>query len=350
MDSEIKKRYNAFWAHDYDERAVLYIDVPTQASYMKPPEDATERYENISHRIEAFKRYMRNTQYFAEGFPYIMAYFGPGVMAAMLGSDYTYSHDTVWFGKKPLVQDWRDMDSVRLSPENRMYKMILDMNRRLCRESNGSFTVSMTDLGGNLDILASLRGTEQLLMDLVEAPEELEKALVKIDGFWETAYSHFHTAAESPAHGTATWMSIWCPGTWYPLQCDFSAMISPDHFERFVMPSLTRAANFLDHCIYHLDGQGELPHLDMLLSMDRLDGIQWVPGSGKPRDADDCWFPIYEKIQSRGKCLVLTEENSVADALYLLKHLSHKGLFIRCTLNSAEEAEEVVRKAKEYAK
>jgi 5-methyltetrahydrofolate--homocysteine methyltransferase len=350
VNSEIKKKYNAFWAHDYDERAVLHIRVLTQESYMTPPDDAAERYENISYRIEAFKHYVQNTQYFAEGFFNIMAYFGPGVMAAMMGSDYTYSYDTVWFGKKPIVNDWRDMDSIQLSPENRMYRMILDMNRRLCGESNGSFIISMTDLGGNFDILASLRGTEQLLMDLVETPDDVEKALVKIDGFWETAFSEFHAAAESSVHGMAAWLPIWCQGTWYPLQCDFSAMISPEHFERFVMPSLTRAANFLDHCIYHLDGPGELPHLDMLLSMDRLDGIQWVPGAGKPQDADESWFPLYEKIQSKGKCLVLDGGNSADDVLNILKHLSHKGLFINSTLNSAEEAEEVVRKAKEYAK
>ncbi|MDR0495804.1 MAG: hypothetical protein LBG95_09300 [Treponema sp.] len=350
MNSEIKKKYNAFWAHDYDERAVLHIEVPSPAAYTEPPEDVTARYEDISYRIESFIRYMNNTRYCAEGIPFTQAYFGPGVLAAMLGSDYTYYPETVWFGEKPLVKDWRDMDSVSLSPENRMYRMVLEMNRRLCGESKGSFSIAMTDLGGNLDILASLRGTEQLLMDLVEAPQEVEKALAKIDALWESAFSQFHSVMEASVYGMTSWIPIWCPKTWYPLQCDFSAMISPDHFERFVMPSLIRASNFLAHSIYHLDGPGELPHLDLLLSIDRLDGIQWVPGAGKPNNADDCWFPLYEKIQSKGKCLVIYAGNSAGEALHLLKHLSHKGLFIHCNLKSAEEADEVIRKAKEYAK
>jgi len=34
-------------------------------------------------------------------------------------------------------------------------------------------SVGFTDLGGNLDILASLRGTELLLLDLHDAPSEV---------------------------------------------------------------------------------------------------------------------------------------------------------------------------------
>jgi len=32
-------------------------------------------------------------------------------------------------------------------------------------------------------------------------------------------------------------------------------------------------------CFYHLDA-GQLPHLDMILAMERVNGVQWVPGDG----------------------------------------------------------------------
>jgi hypothetical protein len=55
-------------------------------------------------------------------------------------------------------------------------------------------------------------------------------------------------------------------------------MISPQMFERFVLPDLLACCEFLDYAFYHLDGKGQLPHLNMLLALERLRGIQWVPG------------------------------------------------------------------------
>ena len=43
------------------------------------------------------------------------------------------------------------------------------------------------------------------------------------------------------------------------LQCDFSYMISPNMFKRFVVPDLTACCDHLDYGFYHLDGKGELP-------------------------------------------------------------------------------------------
>ena len=350
LTNEMKKRYLAFWARDFDARALLCLEVPSEASYMEPPADMTERWENIGHRIKAARQYMQNTQYFAEAIPGVWVNFGPGVMAAMLGGDYAYFPDTVWFGRSPILRDWREMENITLSKDNRMYRLIWETTERLLQDSAGAYRVSMTDLGGAMDVLASLRGTEQLLVDLFDAPEEVEKAEEKLAGLWETAFTAFYSLINSMGQsGMTAWLPIWCPGRWYPLQCDFSAMISPDHFERFVMPTLVRATNFLDNSVYHLDGVGEIPHLDMLLSIDRLDAIQWVPGDGKPGCGDEGWFPLYEKIQSRGKGLVLGV-NTAKDMLNLLKHLSPKGLYISGALNSAEEAEEVIRKAVEYAR
>ena len=48
-----------------------------------------------------------------------------------------------------------------------------------------------------------------------------------------------------------------------------------------------------------LDGAGQLPHLDSLLSIEELKGIQWVPGDG----AKPCteWPEVYRKIRDTGK-------------------------------------------------
>jgi 5-methyltetrahydrofolate--homocysteine methyltransferase len=119
-------------------------------------------------------------------------------------------------------------------------------------------------------------------------------------------------------------------------------MISPDDFARFVMPSLTRTSEFLEHSIFHLDGPGQIAHLDHILSLPRLDGIQWVPGSGNAPVWDEKWFPIYERIQSAGKCLVLHDTGTVENTMNICKNFSPKGLWLSTRLETEDEADELL--------
>ena len=83
------------------------------------------------------------------------------------------------------------------------------------------------------------------------------------------------------------------------LQSDFSYMISPRMFERFVLPDIAACCAGMDHGFYHLDGKGEIPHLGLLLSLERLRGIQWVPGDGQP--PPEKWLPLLKRIRDAGK-------------------------------------------------
>jgi hypothetical protein len=83
------------------------------------------------------------------------------------------------------------------------------------------------------------------------------------------------------------------------LQSDFAYMISPAMFEEFVLPDVEACCERMDHGFYHLDGKGQLRHLDMLLSLPRLRGIQWIPGDGQP--PPECWLPVLKRIRDAGK-------------------------------------------------
>ena len=76
-------------------------------------------------------------------------------------------------------------------------------------------------------------------------------------------------------------------------------MISPQFFDRFVLPELKETCRILDRTLYHLDGVGALNHLDSLLSIEELDAIQWIPGNGKPEHHE--WTEVVQKIHNAGK-------------------------------------------------
>lgn len=98
-------------------------------------------------------------------------------------------------------------------------------------------------------------------------------------------------------------------------------MISPQMFERFVMPDLTTCCDFLDDPFYHLDGKGQLKHLDMLTSLKKLKGIQWGPGAGQPEPEE--WSEVIRKIRNANKlCWVGV---SPEGALRIKKEFGRKG-------------------------
>jgi len=159
--------------------------------------------------------------------------------------------------------------------------------------------VGQTDLGGNLDILASLRTTSGLLFDVTEQPAEVRRLVQRTTELWLRYYDELDTIIRPTCRGTTSWAPIWSTGKTYMLQCDFSYMISPRMFERFVLSDLVACCDHLDHGFYHLDGKGEIPHLDMLLAIQRLRGIQWIPGDGQP--TPDQWLPLLKRIRDGGK-------------------------------------------------
>ncbi|MCC7196511.1 MAG: hypothetical protein IT356_13235, partial [Gemmatimonadaceae bacterium] len=123
--------------------------------------------------------------------------------------------------------------------------------------------------------------------------------------------------------GTSTWLPLLSTGTTYMLQSDASTMISPAMFERFVLPDLEVCCESLDHPFYHLDGPGEIRHLDHLLSLSRLRGIQWVPGAGQPPPED--WPDLLRRIRDAGKlCQVGVTPQG---ALSLVRRVGGRGFY-----------------------
>jgi 5-methyltetrahydrofolate--homocysteine methyltransferase len=124
------------------------------------------------------------------------------------------------------------------------------------------------------------------------------------------------------------------------LQSDFSAMISPQMFETFVLPDLAACCKALDFAFYHLDGRGQIPHLDLLLSLEQLHGIQWIPGEGQP--SPSAWLPLLKHIIDAGKLCQLYV--SADDARTIVREIGGRGFafYITDTIK-LEEAEAFIQ-------
>lgn len=136
-------------------------------------------------------------------------------------------------------------------------------------------------------------------------------------------------------------MNIWHPQRWYPVSCDFSCMISKDMYEELIVDEIEKETEYLDGSIYHLDGPGALKHLDRILKMPSLGGVQWVYGAGQPTASH--WIPVIKKIQTAGKCVHIEVEPQELEIM--LKEVEPEGVMYHITAKSEYEAKELMKLA-----
>lgn len=251
----------------------------------------------VQQVLDYFQSRLEAMHFAGDAFPKWWVNFGAGVAAAFLGSAVHYETGTTWFYSLD-VERLSDIH-VAYNPDNPWWRRALDITRAAVERWGQQITIGMTDLGGNLDILASLRGTQKLLFDLYDMPEAVDRLTCEITGLWLRYYDELDAIIAPAGRGSACWGPCWSPTRGYMLQSDFSYMISPEMFERWVLPDMQACCRALDYPFYHLDGKGEIPHLDMLLSIPNLRGIQWQPGDGQP--LADHWLPLLRRIREGGK-------------------------------------------------
>lgn len=324
--------WEAWWAGELERPLVMF------SSPLRPRAREELSLEFVGHKpvdqvLDYYQSRFENTRLGGDAGPKWFPFLGAGVAAAFLGAELFCAPDegTIWFeASRPLgsfdLEGFFDLDNVWWQRVRHLTQAAVDRwGARVC--------VGITDLGGNLDILASLRGSQQLLMDMLDCPDKVEAATRQITGFWLRYYAELHEITQRNGRGTTPWAPIWAPGSCYMLQSDFCAMISPKMFERFVLPDLVTCCQALDYSFYHMDGKGQIPHLELLLSIEALRGVQWIPGDGQPPPQD--WLPLLERIRRAGKLCQLFV--SSAGALEIVRALGGKGFAFAITESFDEE-------------
>jgi len=247
--------------------------------------------------VDAWDYQLAQQTYLGDAFPSILPNFGPGVVAAFLGAKVMCGNDTVWFHPR---QDAK-LAELRLAydADNVWLQRVKDICAAALRRWQGLVQVGMTDLGGALDILASFRPSEKLLYDLYDHPDDVKRLTWEIHALWHRYFAELNGVLQPMNPCYTAWTPIYSAQPYYMLQCDFAYMIGPAMFDEFVKPELAASCQKITHAFYHLDGPGQLPHLDSLLSIPELQGVQWIPGEGQPQS--EAWPDVHKKIRAAGK-------------------------------------------------
>ena len=336
----VRRRYDEFWHRENHDRPLLTIQVPRRNAPPPPPApgDAQARWLDFGYVIKKARYQAENAYYTAETVPAYWPNLGPDIFAALLGCPLHFSSDTSW--SHPIVEDWSAFDAYAIDPANEWYQRLVELTRLAVEDARGDYVVGLTDLHPGADALTALRGPDNLCIDLMDEPEQVRQAAMKLLAPLKEIYTTLYDLTkENNGGGTTNWMTTYGNGPWYVTSCDFCTMISGDQFEEFVAPELEAELAFFGDSIFHLDGAGAFRHLDRLLQMDQLKGVQLVPG--------DAEKPIYacgeemRKIQGSGKLLQFYGQP--ADILKACDLIEPEGVHILTFADTPDEADALVR-------
>jgi hypothetical protein len=294
----------------------------------QPPEPPTKEqaWTDPIYRTRTDLHYMARTYYGGTAFPYVDTQIGPGSLGLFLGNEPGFAPSTVWY--VPCIQEAAENQPLRFDPDNRWFKVHMDLIEEGCRIADGRFLVGMPDLIENLDTLAQLRGPEELMVDMIDHPAWVEMSIQEINQAFFEAFDAIYERIETPWGGNAfAAFQIWGPGKTAKVQCDAIVLISPEMAKRFVIPSLTEQCEWLDYSMYHLDGTQAMVHLDQLLEIEALDAIEWTPQAGIEGGGNPRWYDLYRKILSAGKS-VQAIGVQYDEVLPLLDACGHEGMMV----------------------
>jgi hypothetical protein len=352
--AETRQRFVKWWNRDGllvgmwgapETESCIHEQVPPPVR----PASLDDCYCNAEFRAAENHFRLSRSTYPLDVMPVACADLGPGSLAAFLGSQPGFAKETVWF--HPVFEEDEEPENLpplKFDPTNKWWLITEAILSACADKARGNYFVGCPDLIENMDVLSSLRGAQTLCIDMLERPEWIEQKIAEINDVWLDAYRRIYDIIKlvdgSSAFGA---FYLWGPGKVAKVQCDASAMFSPQMYRRFVVPSLTKQCAWLDHSLYHLDGTQAVQHLDALLEIEPLDAIEWTPQAGIETGGNKRWHDMYRRILSAGKSIQVVNVEP-EEVVPLLDAVGNKGVYMLIQLKDEREAEQILKLVQPY--
>lgn len=349
---ETKARYEAWWRGEglvvslwgngvpagspRDES----IPAPDPASTPVSRRDSSEAFADHERRLLNRKRNPLDIV------PFAYVDYGTVPLAEILGAPAEPREETVWYSHTDLSpENDRELRFDAESPVWRRMRAVAAANRRL---GDGKYLSGAPALCPGLDVLAELRGPQNLMMDLVMESEWVHAKLAEIQQASYDAMDAIEPYAVYPDGSSFhAFFMLWAPVRCALAQCDAAALISPDMFAEFAVPYLADFCARVPRVLYHVDGPDALRTVDLVLEVKDLDAVEFTPGPQIPGGGDPRWYPMYRKIKAAGKS-VQAVWMKTADVEPLLDAVGPEGMYIEVDVASEAEAEALARIVEKY--
>jgi hypothetical protein len=301
--SEAQRRLTALWHGERLDRPCIAVRTPNPDGTPTPvaePENDEMRFLDPDYRIALTLHELESTWWGGEAVPsYIQM---AGWMNSLNGTP-RFAPDTIWFETRAV--DFSHPTPFRHNPDSTWVRKFRTLMLALCAAAgHDDFLVgSVLGLPAN-DLLSMHMGTQEFLYALVDHPKWIAEAIMIGAQDQLRACQELQTLLREAGHaywyGNAGWMALWAPEPFISTQSDVSCMLSPEMFDRFVVPELDVYGQAYGAMWYHLDGGDAKQHLPRLLSLPYMRVIQYVPAPFEPANGPG-HLDMYQQIQAAGR-------------------------------------------------
>jgi hypothetical protein len=330
--------WNSFWSGT-NQRPMLLATLPRPGCKVVEAPPYLTAFDCDFHDLaRQLLAWAETHDFLGDTIPNYYLEFGPETFAAYLGCDLQLAEDRSTSWSIPFVEDW-DQVEIRFNRESYWWQRTLEAFDILRRALDGKMMLAAPTLLGNLDALSSLRGPQQLLYDLVDRPEQVQRALAQVRQAHSEAMAALAAELDMDRSGAMNVEGLYYPGRHSRPQCDFSAMISPAMFREFVVPCLESEAQDAGAFTYHLDGPRAVSHVPALCQIEKLDIIIYAIGAGT-EDWD--WSFLYDQIDRLGKGQILYYQMTPEKIKHTWQHYHSRKLVFIPSVSSRAEVEDLV--------
>jgi hypothetical protein len=301
--SEAQRRLTALWNHERLDRpciAILAPQEPSEPIHVPDPVDDEARWMDPTYRIPLAQHQLECTWWGGEAVP---SYLQMAGWVNCLGGTPRFVPDTIWF--EIMKVDFDQPSPFRYDPDNSWTGKYRSLLRAMCETAGrDDFLVGCPGHLPANDLLSMHMGTQEFLMALADHPEWMADAIRTGARDLTVCRLEMQDLMRREGHefwyGNAGWMPFWAPEPYNSTQSDVSCMMSPEMFDRFIVPELDENGEEHGALWYHLDGGDAKQHLPRLLSLPYMRVIQYVPAPFEPPNGPG-HLEMYNLIQSAGK-------------------------------------------------
>ncbi|MCK5249025.1 MAG: hypothetical protein KAJ98_03620 [Spirochaetaceae bacterium] len=352
--SESMQRNEAFWNGDLKDGPLIWITVPDAKPGSAPAEPGVEEqmWTDVDYYIEAAEYQLAHTHYAGDALSVCHPWLGPDQFAAWLGADMTLKPKDFTSWVKPFVDDWSRFTDLQIDPDNKWWKLYLELLNRCAGSGKDKWITAYPDLHTGIDGLSAIRGPENLMMDMIAEPDTIHRAMKQMTELWKYVVDTVSDIILPYGQGTSNWTMSYssrrfvCVG-----KNDFTCMISPQMFEDFFRQDNVQCCAHVDHTIYHLDGPDAVRHLPKILELENLNCVQWIQGAGNPYPSQ--WLDLLKQVQDAGKSVQVMytpshgEDADLSEELdALCNGLDKNKLFFTAIIDSVEQADALIDQVK----
>lgn len=322
-------RFEAWWQGGRLDRPPVSLWVEHKHSLRAPRSNhATlrDRWLDVEFQVESALAHLETSPCLGDSVPAWTPNVGPDLTSTLFGAELIFGETTSWC--QHTLHDTADWERFIETPpdfDNVYWKTIDAMITRGTERFAGRYFVAMPDLHGSFDMLAGLRGPENVCLDIVDAPELVRQASLHAAKAYVEGYRRLYQRLTALGQPSTTWCSYLHNGPAYIPSCDFWCLVSREIGVNLIQPSIEIEMAPLERTIFHLDGPQALQHLDTMLQLPRLNAVQWVYGAGQGNASK--WLQVYRRCRQAGKAVQIVAEDA-ADALHVLRELGPDGLWL----------------------